>query len=75
MSDDLFKDYVPKTVEYDEKVDGGFEHKIREEHLEVKNDLLDKITKAKANAKGNQTTFRQNIRTENLEEDKEKEEK
>jgi len=72
MSDDLFKDYVPKTVEYDAEVDGGFEHQIREDHLEVKNDLLDKITKAKANAKGNQTTFRQNIRTENLEEEKDK---
>ena len=72
MSDDLFKDYVPKIVEYNPEIDGSFEHKIREDHLEVKNNLLEKITKAKANAKGNQTTFRQPIRTENLEEEKDK---
>jgi len=62
---DLFKDYVPESVEYDEEIDGSDEHKIRENHLEVKEDLLGQIKKAKAKAKGNQTTFRQNIRTEN----------
>jgi len=65
MSDDLFKDYVPETIEYDPKVDGSDEHKIRDAHLEVKENLLEKIRKAKAAAKGNKTTFRQNIRTEN----------
>ncbi len=65
MSEDKFKDYKPKVVEYDEEIDGSDEHKIRENHLEVKEDLLGKIRKAKANAKGNQTTFRGNIRTEN----------
>jgi len=65
MSEDLFKDYTPEVVEYDEDVDGSDEHKIRENHLEVKEDLLEKIRLAKAAAKGNQTTFRQNIRTEN----------
>ena len=65
MSEDLFKDYVPKTVEYDEKIDGSDEHKIRENHLDVKEDTLTKIRKAKAAAKGNKTTFRGNIRTEN----------
>jgi len=65
MNDDLFKDYIPQTLEYDPKVDGSDEHKIRDAHLEVKENLLDKIRKAKAAAKGNKTTFRQNIRTEN----------
>jgi hypothetical protein len=63
--DDLFKDYVPETVEYNPEVDGSDEHKIRDEHLNTKENLLDKIRKAKAAAKGNKTTFRQNIRTEN----------
>ena len=67
MSDDLFKDYVPEVVEYDPQVDGSDEHKIRDEHLSTKENLLEKIRKAKAAAKGNQTTFRQNIRTENEE--------
>ena len=65
MSDDLFKDYVPEVVEYDPQIDGSDEHKIRDEHLNTKENLLDKIRKAKAAAKGNKTTFRQNIRTEN----------
>jgi len=65
MSKDLYKDYVPEMIEYDEEIDGSDEHKIRENHLEVKENLLDKIRNAKARAKGNQTTFRQNIRTEN----------
>jgi len=65
MSNDLFKDYVPEVLEYDEEVDGSDEHKIRDAHLSTKENLLDKIRKKKAEAKGNQTTFRQNIRTEN----------
>jgi len=65
MSDDLFKDYVPEILEYDEKIDGSDEYKIRDDHLDTKADLLKKIRKAKAAAKGNKTTFRQNIRTEN----------
>ena len=65
MSEDLFKDYKPEIIEYNEEIDGSDEHKIRENHLEVKEDLLSKIRKAKAKAKGNQTTFRGNIRTEN----------
>ena len=65
MNDDLFKDYVPQTVEYDPQIDGSDEHKIRDEHLNTKENLLEKIRKAKAAAKGNKTTFRQNIRTEN----------
>ena len=65
MGDDLFKDYVPEVIEYDPEIDGSYEHQIREEHLNTKEDLLEKIRKAKAEAKGNKTTFRQPIRTEN----------
>ena len=63
--EDLFKDYVPEILEYDEEIDGSDEHKIRENHLSTKENLLDKIRDAKAKAKANKTTFRQNIRTEN----------
>jgi len=62
---DLFQDYVPEILEYDVEVDGSDEHKIREDHLSTKENLLDKIRGAKAKAKFNKTTFRQNIRTEN----------
>jgi len=65
MSKDLFEDYKPEVVEYDEEIDGSDEHKIRDNHLQTKENLLDKIRNAKAKAKGNQTTFRGNIRTEN----------
>jgi len=65
MSADMFKDYVPEILVYDEKVDGSYEHKIRDEHLSTKEKLLEKVRKAKAAAKGNQTTYRQPIRTEN----------
>lgn len=65
MGKDLFEDYVPEVVEYDSEIDGSDEHKIRNQHLETKQDLIGKIRKAKAAAKGNQTTFRGNIRTEN----------
>ena len=62
---DLYKDYVPEVIEYSEEIDGSDEHKIRENHLEVKVNLLEKIRKSKAAAKGNKTIYRQNIRTEN----------
>ena len=65
-SKDLFKDYKPEVIEYDETVDGGDEHQIRENRLDEKADLLEKMRQAKAKAKGNKTTFRQNIRSENL---------
>ena len=65
MSEDLFKDYKAEVVEYDEEIDGSDEHKIRDNHLETKDSLLDQIRNAKAKAKGNKTTFRGNIRTEN----------
>ena len=65
MSAELFKDYVPEILIYDPEVDGSYEHKIRDEHLSTKEKLLQKIREAKAAAKGNKTTFRQPIRTEN----------
>jgi len=66
MSEELFKDYVPEILVYDPKIDGGYEHKIRDEHLDVKDFLLEKIRKAKAKAKkGGKALFRQPIRTEN----------
>ena len=65
MNKELFKDYVPEILIYDEAVDGSGEYKIRDKHLNTKADLLEKIRKAKAAAKGNKTVFRQNIRTEN----------
>jgi len=65
MSSDLFKDYVPEILTYDEEIDGSGEYKERDEHLSTKANLLEKIRKAKAAAKGNKTVFRQNIRTEN----------
>jgi len=65
VSTELFKDYVPEILVYDEAVDGSGEYKIRDKHLNTKEALLEKIRKAKAAAKGNQTTFRQPIRTEN----------
>jgi|FLOH01.1.fsa_nt_gi hypothetical protein len=64
-TEELFKDYVPEVLEYDEETDGSDEHKIRENHLDTKEDLLEQIRKAKAAKKHNKTTYRQPIRTEN----------
>ena len=58
---DLFKDYVPEVVEFDEEIDGSDEHKIREDHLNTKENLLKEITEKKANKR----SYRQPIRTEN----------
>jgi hypothetical protein len=44
---DLFKDYVPEVVEFDEEIDGNDEHKIREDYLSTKDDLLKEITEKK----------------------------
>jgi hypothetical protein len=65
LNKELFKDYEPEILVYDEAVDGSGEYKIRDEHLNTKEALLEKIRKAKAAAKGNKITFRQPIRTEN----------
>ncbi len=65
MPTDLFKNYKPEILIYNPEVDGSYEHKIRNEHLSTKEQLLSKVRKAKADAKGNQTRYRQPIRTEN----------
>jgi len=69
MNEELFKDYVPGIMVYNPEVDGSYEHKIREEHLDVKDFLLKKIRNAKNKAKekvnGTKAKFRQPIRTEN----------
>lgn len=62
---EVFKDYKPEVVSYDPKIDGSDEYKIRDNHLNTKAALIEKIRLAKAARKSNQTTFRQNIRTEN----------
>lgn len=65
MAEDLFKDYKPEILEYDKEIDGMAGFEMRDDRLKTKEELVEKIRKAKANAKGNKTTFRQNIRTEN----------
>lgn len=65
MKNETYDDYVPEILIYDPQVDGSYEHKTRDEHLDTKAKLLEKIRKAKAQNKGNKTTFRQPIRTEN----------
>ncbi|WP_345992694.1 hypothetical protein [Sulfurimonas sp. HSL-1716] len=45
--EDLFKDWVPEVVEYDEEVDGGGEHLVRHELLAKKEELVDTIVKMK----------------------------
>lgn len=62
---ELLKDYKPEVLIYDPEVDGSDEHMTREDHLSTKELLAEKIRSAKAARKNNQTTFRQNIRTEN----------
>ncbi len=64
-SEDFLKNYVPEVLEYDEEIDGSDEHKIRENHLSIKENLLEQIRNAKASRKSNKTTYRQPIRTEN----------
>lgn len=62
---EFFKEYEAEVLEYDPKVDGSDEYKIRDNHLNTKAALIEKVRRAKAARKDNQTTFRQNIRTEN----------
>ncbi len=63
---EVFKDYVPEVIYYDEKRDFGDEWLKREEHLKTKEELIKKIREAKSQRKGNKTTYRLNIRTENI---------
>lgn len=45
--EDLFKDWVPEVVEYDEEIDGGGEHLVRDELLAKKEELAESIMKMK----------------------------
>ncbi len=60
-SEDLFKDYVPETLEYDPDVDGSDEYKIRDKHLSDKEKLLEKFQNIKPDVKNkniqNKRTF------------------
>ena len=49
----MLKDYRPETVEYDPEVDGGDDHKVRDEHLAEKEKLKDVITRLKEKNRGN----------------------
>ena len=64
-SEDFLKNYIPEVLEYDEEIDGSDDYRIRENHLNIKENLLEQIRNAKASRKSNKTTYRQNIRTEN----------
>ena len=59
---DIFANYKPEVIEYDEEIDGDFE---RENRLNEKEDLLARVKKSKSAIKGGVETFRNNIRTEN----------
>ena len=63
---EVFKDYTPEVIYYDPAVDYGDEWLQREDLLDSKAKLIEKIKQAKSARKGNQTTYRAPIRTENL---------
>ena len=63
---EVFKDYKPEIITYDPHIDYGEEWMQREELLDTKAKLIEKIRKAKMDKKRNQTTYRAPIRTENL---------
>ncbi len=46
------KEYIPEILEYDPDIDGDDEHLIRDAYLEKKDDLLEKIKKAKEKNRG-----------------------
>ena len=62
---DIFANYKPEIIEYDEEIDGSDEHQTRENRLSSKEELLAKVKKSKSAIKGGVETFRNNIRTEN----------
>ncbi|NPA66110.1 MAG: hypothetical protein GXO11_04420 [Epsilonproteobacteria bacterium] len=63
---EVFKDYTPEIITYDPAIDYGEEWMQREELLDTKAKLIQKIKQAKSARKGNRTTYRAPIRTENL---------
>jgi hypothetical protein len=48
----MLKNYQPETVEYDPEIDGGDEHKVRDERLKEKDELKDVITRLKEKNRG-----------------------
>jgi hypothetical protein len=54
----MLKDYHPETVEYDPDIDGGDDHKIRDDHLKEKEELVDVITRLKEKNRGNRKVRR-----------------
>jgi len=42
-TEDLFKDYVPETLEYDKEIDGMADFEVREDRLKTKEQLAEKI--------------------------------
>ncbi len=54
----MLKNYAPQTVEYDPDVDGGEEHKIRDELLDEKAQLKDIITNLKQQHRGDRKVRR-----------------
>ena len=57
-AEELFKDYVPESVEYDPDIDGSDEHMIRDDHLAQKEQLKDTLTKLKEKKRGNKKAIR-----------------
>ncbi|MDY0233431.1 MAG: hypothetical protein RBS11_05275 [Sulfurimonas sp.] len=58
---EMFKNYVPEILEFDEEIDGCDEHKIRDEHLSAKEKILKDFQEKQANKR----VYRHPIRTEN----------
>ncbi len=56
--EELLKNYVPETMYYDPKVDGGDEHLIRDELLSEKERLKDVITRLKQKNRGDRKVRR-----------------
>ncbi len=57
-AEDLFKNYVTETIEYDPEVDGSEEHMIRDEMLEEKERIKDVITQLKEKSRGDRKVRR-----------------
>ncbi|MDD2448920.1 MAG: hypothetical protein PHS42_02305 [Sulfurimonas sp.] len=58
---EMFKNYVPEILEFDEEIDGCDEHKIRDELLSAKEKILKDFQEKQANKR----VYRHPIRTEN----------
>ena len=54
----ILSGYQAETVEYDPEIDGGNEHKVRDEHLKEKEKLKDVITRLKEKNRGDRKVRR-----------------